>query len=228
MAKVLHQLTFNIRPMQDIDIPQAMEIDREAFPTQWPHPSYTSFKQELRNKLAHYIVASKAMQFEDQLTEIQTKSESNFWIKFKNIFLPQIRRSALAPPSREYIVGIAGFWLMMREAHITTIAVRDSMRRLGIGEQLLISIIDLSSRFNAQILTLEVRVSNDCAQLLYQKYGFYKTGTRQHYYTDNGEDAYIMSTDVITTDEFQSYFQKLKQSYNQKWQHVISKEVHSE
>jgi len=228
MAKVLQQLTFNIRFMQDIDIPQAMEIDREAFPTQWPHPSYTSFKQELRNKLAHYIVASKAIQVEDQFTAVHTKSESNFWIKFRNIFLPQVHTTVLAPPSREYIVGIAGFWLMMREAHITTIAVRDSLRRLGIGEQLLISIIDLSFRLNAQIITLEVRVSNDYAQLLYQKYGFYKTGTRQHYYTDNGEDAYIMSTDAITSDEFQSNFQILKKTYEQKWQHVINKEVHNE
>jgi ribosomal-protein-alanine N-acetyltransferase len=119
------------------------------------------------------------------------------------------------------VIGIAGFWLMMREAHITTIAVRKHMRRQGIGEQLLISIIEKSIELNAQIVTLEVRISNEYAQLLYQKYGFYKTGTRQRYYTDNGEDAFIMSTDTITTAEFQSDFKKLKHEYEQKWGHII-------
>ncbi len=36
------------------DIDQVTEIDREAFPTQWPAPNY---QHELRNQLAHYIVA---------------------------------------------------------------------------------------------------------------------------------------------------------------------------
>lgn len=40
--------------------------------------------------------------------------------------------------------------------------------------------------------TLEVRVSNEVAISLYEKYGFIKKGLRKDYYQDNHEDAYLM------------------------------------
>ena len=46
-------MNFNLRPMRPEDIPQVAEIEREAFPTTWPP---TSFKRELGNKLASYLV----------------------------------------------------------------------------------------------------------------------------------------------------------------------------
>ena len=94
---------------------------------------------------------------------------------------------------------------------------REAYRRLGVGERLLISLIDLAMQLNAHIVTLEVRASNELAQELYQKYGFYKTGMRHRYYTDNGEDAFIMSTDTLTLPSFQSNYQKLKKAYEVKW-----------
>ena len=47
-------LTYSIRPMVKEDLDQVNEIDREAFPSQWPPANY---RQELQNKIAHYIVA---------------------------------------------------------------------------------------------------------------------------------------------------------------------------
>lgn len=226
MAKIKQLLKYNIRLMQEIDIPQAMEIDREAFPTQWPHPTYTSFKQELRNRLAHYIVACKPVDSDEYAIPFVLSNNITFWTKLRNFFIREQNSTAILPPSREQIIGIAGFWLMMREAHITTIAVRKNLRRHGIGEQLLISTIDMAIKFNAQIVTLEVRTSNEDAQQLYQKYGFYKTGTRPRYYTDNGEDAFIMSTDTIDNIGFKASFDKLKHAYEQKWEHILNKEVH--
>ena len=220
MARIEQRLTYNIRPMQDTDIPQVMELDREAFPTQWPHPTYTSFKQELRNRLAHYIVAYKPVDTDDCQIPVEIAESTTLWGKLRNIFNQEQHHPVLPPPSREYIIGIAGFWLMMKEAHVTTIAVRENMRRQGIGERLLISAMDMAASLDAQIVTLEVRISNECALLLYQKCGFYKTGTRPRYYTDNGEDAFIMSTNIITTDEFQSDFKRLKQDYEKKWGHI--------
>src|SRR4030066_2383865 len=117
----------------------------------------------------------------------------------------------------EYLIGIAGFWVMVDEAHITTLAVRDAYRRQGIGEQLLIEIIERAAQLNANVVTLEARVSNKQAQALYQKYGFQKVGVRRAYYTDNGEDAILMTTDSLTSNTFQLYFQQLKQSYTRKW-----------
>jgi ribosomal-protein-alanine N-acetyltransferase len=215
MAILKQNIAYAIRPMQDYDIPQAIELDHEAFPTQWPHPTYSSFKQELRNRLAHYIVASKPDHIIPQTLENREKHVS-FWEKLKR-FLSQDELPDIMSPSSEYVVGMVGFWLMMNEAHITTIAVREAYRQMGVGERLLISAIDRAIRLNAHIVTLEVRTSNELAQVLYQKYNFYKTGTRHRYYTDNGEDAFIMTTDILTTPAFQSQYQQLKKAYEKKW-----------
>jgi ribosomal-protein-alanine N-acetyltransferase len=204
-----------IRRMQDRDIPQALEIDREAFPTQWPHPSYNSFKQELGNRLACYIVASE--QRRNELTK-QNFDKKSFWQRLLHLFGDDRFLNEEKPSlSREYIVGIAGFWMMVGEAHITTLAVRNAYRRQGLGELLLISIIESAAQFGANVVTLEVRVSNKQAQTLYEKYGFQKVGVRRAYYTDNGEDAVLMTTDSLISSTFKSRFQKLKQNHTHRW-----------
>ena len=216
MVNLRQELNYTIRPMQDGDIPQVVEIDREAFPTQWPHPTYTSFKQELRNRLAHYIVASQQVDFIPPIEE--TPNNKNLWERLKYLLNTDHALDRSLPlSSREYIIGITGFWIMAGEAHITTIAVRNAYQKRGVGEKLLISLIDMAAQLNAQVVTLEVRPSNEQAQALYQKYGFYEVGLRHRYYTDNGEDALIMTTNVISSPFFQSHFLGLKKDYEQKW-----------
>ncbi|HEY8746001.1 MAG TPA: ribosomal protein S18-alanine N-acetyltransferase, partial [Chloroflexota bacterium] len=103
------------------------------------------------------------------------------------------------PPQRprDPVIGHGGLWKTPDEAHITTIAVRHANRGQGVGELLLVGLIDLGYLVNTKQLTLEVRVSNVVAQNLYRKYGFRQTGTRVKYYSDNNEDAYIMTTEPI-------------------------------
>ena len=208
-------MSYIIRRMQDRDIPQGLEIDREAFPTQWPHPSYSSFKQELRNRLACYIVVAKPMEIEAAKHNTNHKS---LWQRFLLLFEHDRFFGEEEPsPTKEYIVGIAGFWMMVDEAHITTLAVRNAYRRQGIGERLLISIIEMAAQFNANVITLEVRVSNKQAQKLYEKYGFQKVGVRRAYYTDNGEDAVLMTTDSLISRTFEPRLQQLKKSHMRRW-----------
>ena len=215
-------MSYVIRHMQDRDIPQALEIDREAFPTQWPHPSYTSFKQELRNRLACYIVVTKPRELEP--TE-QYPGNKNVWQKILHLF-DHDRFFGEDPTTspKEYIIGIAGFWIMVDEAHITTLAVRNSCRRQGIGERLLIRIVEMAMQLNANVVTLEVRLSNKQAQALYEKYAFQRVGIRRAYYTDNGEDAIIMTTDSLTSSAFQSYFQPLRKAHQRKWEELYATE----
>jgi ribosomal-protein-alanine N-acetyltransferase len=59
---------------------------------------------------------------------------------------------------------------------------------------LLLALIDRAIELEALCVTLEVRVSNYVAQSLYRKYTFEQTGLRKRYYSDNGEDAHIMTT----------------------------------
>jgi len=122
----------------------------------------------------------------------------------------------LSPSERQYILGFAGFWIMADEAHIISIAVRESYRRQGLGELLLISTIDLARELKARIITLEVRTSNTAAQALYCKYNFLQAGLRHDYYRDAKEDALLMSTEDINSASFQSHFQQLKQAHSRK------------
>jgi len=95
------------------------------------------------------------------------------------------------------IVGFAGIWLLVDEAHITTFATRSAWRRQGIGERLLAALLDLALARGAKEATLEVRPSNIPAKRLYEKFGFKVVGVRPRYYSDNNEDALIMTTDSL-------------------------------
>lgn len=92
------------------------------------------------------------------------------------------------------VVGFGGLWLMVDDAHVTTISVHPDWRRRGIGRQLLLALIDLATRIRARRMTLEVRASNEAAQALYRAFGFEVVGRRPGYYSDDGEDALVMTT----------------------------------
>jgi len=97
----------------------------------------------------------------------------------------------------EAIVGFAGIWMMVDEAHITNFAVHPDWRRQAIGRQLLLSLAELSIAIGARRMTLEVRPSNEVAQALYRGFGFDIAGRRPRYYTDDGEDALVMTTPAL-------------------------------
>jgi ribosomal-protein-alanine N-acetyltransferase len=92
------------------------------------------------------------------------------------------------------VVGFAGVWAMVDDAHITTFGVHPDWRRQAIGRQLLLNLAELSIAIGAKRMTLEVRASNTAAQALYRSFGFDEVGRRPGYYTDDGEDALIMTT----------------------------------
>ncbi len=97
----------------------------------------------------------------------------------------------------ERVVAYAGMWLMIDEAHITTFAVDPRWRRRRVGERLLLALLDLAVDRHAQEATLEVRLSNLAARRLYEKYGFRPVGLRPRYYSDDNEDALIMTTEPL-------------------------------
>ncbi|MEZ4571871.1 MAG: ribosomal protein S18-alanine N-acetyltransferase [Thermomicrobiales bacterium] len=124
-------------------------------------------------------------------------------------FLPLPWRSEV-PQQQDPIVGFAGMWIMFDEAHITTIGVHPDERGNGLGELLLVQLFTEAASRGAEMLTLEVRVSNDSAQALYRKYGFERQGVRRRYYSDNGEDAYIMWSPNIREPDYVRQFDELR------------------
>lgn len=117
------------------------------------------------------------------------------------------RYYALHTPEGE-MVGYAGCWHILEEAHITTIAIAPDFRRRKYAEALLKRIIDDCYKEKIKYITLEVRVSNEPAIKLYTKYGFSSFGVRKGYYQDNNEDALIMWTKNIFFDEFKEQYTK--------------------
>ena len=111
--------------------------------------------------------------------------------------------------SENELIGYAGCWHILEEAHITTIAVSPSFRRRNYAQALLKRIIDDCYMEKIKYITLEVRVSNVAAINLYSKYGFASFGTRKGYYQDNNEDALIMWTKNIFFDEFKTNYENM-------------------
>ncbi|MBD5403225.1 ribosomal protein S18-alanine N-acetyltransferase [bacterium] len=111
--------------------------------------------------------------------------------------------------SNNELVGYAGCWHILDEAHITNIAISADHRRKKYGEALLRKIIDDCYTEMIKYITLEVRVSNNPAIGLYTKYGFSSFGTRKGYYQDNNEDALIMWTKNIFFDEFKVPYERV-------------------
>jgi ribosomal-protein-alanine N-acetyltransferase len=204
-SRLMPATYYVIRPMKYEDIPQVSQIDREAFPGEWVFRSQSAYKQDLDNPSIRYVVACRKKDGTEPVSQLIPKLP---W--FKRLVGHERRLN-----TPEHVVGFSGFWMMVGEAHIIAIGVRDGYRQLGIGEGLLIATIELAQTLNANIVTLEVRASNLIAQELYRKYGFRVTGRRLRYYSSDGEDAIIMSTDGITSPPFQASFQRSREQHAQ-------------
>lgn len=90
------------------------------------------------------------------------------------------------------VAGYIGSQTVMGETDMMNVAVAPAFRRKGIGERLILSLIDQLKDQQSHCLTLEVRISNDTAIALYQKLGFIQVGCRPGYYRNPREDALIL------------------------------------
>ena len=189
------------RPMAEADIPQVYAIDHEAFPAESLFRPYSSYGREMQNSMAHYLVGC--------VPSPRRSSELHrSWLR--RLFSEVPFHSARSAMPRELLVGFAGFWVMLDEAHIIAIAVRRPYLRQGIGQGLLVSVIDMASKLHTRVVTLEVRHSNVAAQQLYEKFGFRVVGRRPRYYSDNQEDAVLMSIEDLRSPEFHAQFTRRK------------------
>lgn len=188
------------------DVPRVIEIEKLSYPATWPPSAYRKELQD--NRWAHYIVlrdGTLVHAHEHILAEVERTRRP-----FPLSLLPSRSVATLSVPNQMSIIGFAGLWLMVDEAHITTIAVHPDYRGRGLGELELVSLIDIAAQIGAKWVTLEVRVSNYVAQNLYRKYGFREAGMRHRYYSDNQEDALIMWTEELSSPAYKERFQHLK------------------
>ena len=150
---VMVEEEFVVEPMRVEQLDQVRRIERACFPTPWPRNAY---RREIeKNERAHYLV-------------VRTTSESAQ--EPQRQFPLSIFPFGRSGPRD--VVGYCGVWVMLDEAHITTIAVDPDYRRLGLGQLLIIQMARIALQARATRMTLEVRMSNEHAQALYRKYGF--------------------------------------------------------
>ena len=207
------QMPYALRPMHERDLAQAAEIERDAFPTLFPP---TSFRRELKNRLARYLVAWR-LEDPPELTPQPSESPTPMTRLWRSAASLWSGRPIAWQPGQPYIVGFLGTWYMHDEAHIVSVGVRSDYRGFGIGELLLIGAIEQAQKRRMQVVTLEVRISNHIAQNLYKKYGFEKMGVRKGYYSDNREDALIMTASAIHSLTYRDYLRRLVASHQQRW-----------
>ena len=216
-------MPYVLRPMIPQDLAQAAEIERDAFPTLFPP---TSFRRELKNRLARYIVAVQRDDERCHTAALSTDAAPKPTPAARAARIDRIidgarnlwqRRPGAWQPGQQYVAGFLGAWHIHDEAHIIAVGVRSPHRSQGIGELLLIGAIEQAIARRMQSVTLEVRVSNYIAQNLYKKYGFKRQGVRKAYYVDNREDALIMTASGIRKPLFSHDLRLLVRAHCQRW-----------
>lgn len=128
---------------------------------------------------------------------------------FRGELINPDKRVYLTAKTEGKLAGYAGLMLVDGEAHITTLAVDVPFRNRRIGSLLALRLIEIAILKRVHWLTLEVRESNEAAQNLYKRFGFKQIGVRQKYYTD-GENAVIMWTNDIQSDEYKARITAIK------------------
>jgi len=144
-------------------------------------------------KAAKYEIDYMRQEDLDEIVAIENVSFPSPWPK--RIFEREIE----ALNSYKRVIRMSGIviayivtWTIHDEVHILNIAVHPDFRKAGLGEMLMRHCIHCSKDNGLKYAILEVRASNVGAIKLYEKIGFRTTRLRKKYYSDNGEDAYVM------------------------------------
>jgi ribosomal-protein-alanine N-acetyltransferase len=240
-------MPYYLEPMRLSDVPEVEAIERVSFTSPWTRRAYEYDLTE--NPLAHYLVVREGVallteregqgdteSLVQEATSGVAQGEPTTWRQrigaalsavARTLSLPHIgaalREAPLGSP-RAPVLGFAGLWMAVDEAHLVTIAVRPDHRGRGLGELLLIGALDLASGIRASTVFLEVRVSNVAAKRMYDKYGFILSRVRKAYYSDNGEDALEMVADGIGKPQYQARLQRLKKMLVEKMTEPVQQE----
>ncbi len=132
------------------------------------------------------------------------KIKDNLVEEFDEFWTPNILKSELENELSRYIVakiddeivGFAGVIILPDDSEITNIVTKKSMRKKGIGKNLLEKLIEISKEENKTEISLEVNEINEPAISLYEKFGFEIVGRRKKYY-NRVNDAIIMTKKLV-------------------------------
>ena len=140
------------------------------------------------------IIEKMTKEHLDKIKENLKEDFDEFWNE--NVLKNELENTAstyiVAKDEQNNIVGYAGIWQPIDEAHITNIVTKKDKRRNKIGTKMLEELIKIAKEKKLKDITLEVNVNNIPAINLYKKYNFKEVGIRKKYY-NNSDDAIIMT-----------------------------------
>ena len=140
------------------------------------------------------IIEKMTKEHLDKIKENLKEDFDEFWNE--NVLKNELENPAstyiVAKDEQNNIVGYAGIWQPIDEAHITNIVTKKDKRRNKIGTKMLEELIKIAKEKKLKDITLEVNVNNIPAINLYKKYNFKEVGIRKKYY-NNTDDAIIMT-----------------------------------
>lgn len=138
------------------------------------------------------------------VSRIEQQTSSSPWSS--SLFLSEMalrqNRAYTVAQVGSLVVGYSGLMLVEDDAHVTVLAVDPLWQRHQIATRLMLHNARLALQHGARHMTLEVRVSNDAAKGLYQKFGFAPAGIRKNYYSEDKEDALVMWAHDIDGEDF--------------------------
>lgn len=161
-----------------------LETESHAYPVPWSPGVFHSEIDQMRAGTRHYLTARRV---DADAADVPKRSGK----------------------PRGQIIGHAGLWFTVDEAHVTNIAVHPDARRTGVATALMLALADEALRRECVAWTLEVRISSTGAQELYRTFGFAPAGVRKRYY-DNVEDAIVMWCHDIQTNEYTARLDALR------------------
>lgn len=109
--------------------------------------------------------------------------------------------AAAADGESAALIGMGCCWAILDEAHITVLAIAPAYQRQGLGQYLLLALLQAAQQRQLKQATLEVRATNEAALGLYRAFNFQTLGRRRRYYQD-GEDALILWNKDLQATEF--------------------------
>ena len=130
--------------------------------------------------------------------DIDQKTLKGFWTKSqweRELTDPKRICLGILEVETKKLLGFCSAWFVIDELHITSIAVKPTHQRKGLGKFLLSDLIKRSSSLRTNQIQLEVKETNKSAKAFYKSMGFKTIGNRSNYYKD-GSDALLLAKEI--------------------------------
>ena len=130
------------------------------------------------------------------LAELDAAGNSSPWTaqQFADSLRHGANRVLVAEQTAGELAGFIVWQTVCDEAELHLLATAPAWRRRGVASLLLAQLFAQAGQQGVRRILLEVRHSNQAAQALYRRHGFFECGQRPHYYPlpDGSREAAIL------------------------------------